>query len=77
MGTSFSSFRVLFSQPRLPLTQVITLENQQPTPLPVLKDLNINFFSQSWLCPTCKWRYPRTTLKCLGAKCKIKQKELA
>jgi len=68
MGTLFSLPRVLF-QPRV---EVVPLgkEREKSIVIPVSFQRN-----ESWLCPTCNWRYPGTTLECLGAKCRQKQKQ--
>ena len=83
MGSSFSFPRTFFrynnnNNNTVVSTAVVPLERERP-PLHVFKDLKQRTTSfDSWLCPTCKWRYSRTTPECLGANCrKKKQKELA
>jgi hypothetical protein len=71
MGSSVSLF-LTYSRPS---TNFLEKETRERQPLPVLKDIKV-VPSQSWLCPTCNWRYPRTISECLGAKCR-KKKELA
>jgi hypothetical protein len=64
-----------FSFPRLPLKSLNLSSRNSTLPIEVPPRPEI-IRMDSWLCPTCNWRYPSSTPECYAAKCrKIKRKD--